>query len=233
MGCGASTASPPIGDKPLRAHESARTAHKPRRAVERLRFAEWARSFMRQDPRREVHAAMYPVMFRSDLNLPGWVTGIPRDALFAVFRPTSLEAIRKMWLGLGVGKGLNVKGKSAKCGELSGFVPFLQISERAHAEQVEAGNKRRTSRIRIYFGSYTQRAAAAAELQRTLEDRRRGGGSRRRATLSRRRRRARRRSGRGAGGAPPLQPRPIPLWARALSPQEVARAEAEGGLPKS
>ena len=38
-------------------------------------------------------------------------------------------ALRMMLEGRATGKGLNVKGKSAKTGELSGFVPFLQISE--------------------------------------------------------------------------------------------------------
>ena len=34
---------------------------------------------------------------------------------FSVWRPVSNDAIRKMWLGEGVGKSLNIKGKSAKC----------------------------------------------------------------------------------------------------------------------
>ena len=38
------------------------------------------------------------------------------------------DAIAKMLSGAAVGKGLNVKGKSAKKGVLSGFVPFVQIS---------------------------------------------------------------------------------------------------------
>eukprot|EP00913_Durusdinium_trenchii_P024467 g22969.t1 len=48
---------------------------------------------------------------------------------FAVYRPTSRDAIAKMLSGAAVGKGLNVKGKSAKLNRLSGFVPFLQISQ--------------------------------------------------------------------------------------------------------
>ena len=56
---------------------------------------------------------------------------------FAVYRPTSSDAIAKMLAGDGVGKGLNVKGKSAKKGLLSGFVPFLQISNNDHKAVLE------------------------------------------------------------------------------------------------
>lgn len=40
--------------------------------------------------------------------------------MFTVWRPTSFDAIKKMMVGEGVGKGLEIKGKSAKCGLLSG-----------------------------------------------------------------------------------------------------------------
>ena len=40
---------------------------------------------------------------------------------FAVYRPTSRDAIAKMLSGVAVGKGLNVKGKSAKKNRLSGL----------------------------------------------------------------------------------------------------------------
>ena len=50
------------------------------------------------------------------------------SAFFSVWRPTSADALRLLVLRQGVGKGLNVKGKSAKRGVLSGFVPFLQAS---------------------------------------------------------------------------------------------------------
>ncbi|OLQ13919.1 hypothetical protein AK812_SmicGene2110 [Symbiodinium microadriaticum] len=46
------------------------------------------------------------------------------------------DAISKMMDGQGTGKGLNVKGKSAKTGCLSGFVPVLQISDNEHKSQV-------------------------------------------------------------------------------------------------
>ena len=56
-------------------------------------------------------------------------------AYFSVFRPTSKDALRLMMERDGTGKGLNIKGKSAKKGKLSGFVPFLQISENKHADE--------------------------------------------------------------------------------------------------
>ena len=51
--------------------------------------------------------------------------------------------------GTACGKGLNVKGKSAKTGEISGFVPLLQISEEEHKHRCAS---RRASRTRICIG---------------------------------------------------------------------------------
>ena len=48
---------------------------------------------------------------------------------FAVYRPCSRDSIAKMVGRIGTGKGLNIKGKSAKKNRLSGFVPFVQISK--------------------------------------------------------------------------------------------------------
>ena len=50
--------------------------------------------------------------------------------------------------GTATGKGLNVKGKSAKRGKLSGFVPFVQISTRAHVPLV--GTLPADARLCIY-----------------------------------------------------------------------------------
>lgn len=52
---------------------------------------------------------------------------------------------------IAVGKGFNVKGKSAKLNALSGFVPFLQISDNSHKEVVEPSPP--DSRVTIYFRS--------------------------------------------------------------------------------
>lgn len=118
----------------------------------------WASTFRKLDPRyrilehfREVSLAgvsgieegdrvkeMHPV-FRL----------FPQSNVFTVWRPTSLEAIRKMILGHAVGKGLDIKGKSAKRGKLSGYVPFLQIGDNRHKRLIRTLSK--AGRIRIFF----------------------------------------------------------------------------------
>eukprot|EP00435_Cladocopium_sp_Y103_P043755 s21_g12.t1 len=70
---------------------------------------------------------------------------------FAVYRPCSSDSIRKMYGKVGVGKGLNVKGKSAKKNRLSGFVPFIQISDNKHKNDVEDAPK--DARTKIFFRS--------------------------------------------------------------------------------
>jgi len=70
---------------------------------------------------------------------------------FVVFRPTSRDAITKLISGQGVGKGLNVKGKSAKKGILSAFVPFLQICDNDHKHAIEASPP--DSYIKVFYRS--------------------------------------------------------------------------------
>ena len=48
------------------------------------------------------------------LHAMGAHPGVPPSHYFTVWRPTSMTAIRHMLEGRGTGKGLNVKGKSAK-----------------------------------------------------------------------------------------------------------------------
>mmetsp|Transcript_107677 Transcript_107677/g.195930 ORF Transcript_107677/g.195930 Transcript_107677/m.195930 type:complete len:1208 (+) Transcript_107677:133-3756(+) len=86
---------------------------------------------------------------------------------FAVFRPTSRDAVAKMLSGAGVGKGLNVKGKSAKKNRLSGFVPFLQISDNAHKKDLEALPK--DSRIRVFYRTEAARTAALNTMRNFVE----------------------------------------------------------------
>ena len=74
----------------------------------------------------------------------------------------------QMWTGLGVGKGLNIKGKSAKRGALSGYVPFLQISQTDHKRAVARGPS--TARTRIFFRSAEQREEAFLQLERVMHD---------------------------------------------------------------
>ena len=70
--------------------------------------------------------------------------------------------------GRATGKGLNVKGKSARKGELSGFVPFLQISKDAHKTVV--GTSPKEARIRVYFSSGEARQAALDRLVAVREE---------------------------------------------------------------
>jgi len=82
---------------------------------------------------------------------------------FCVYRPTSRDAISKMLSGDAVGKGLNIKGKSAKGGRLSGYVPFLQIHDNSHKKDIEVSPP--DARVRIFYGSEFARETALAELQ--------------------------------------------------------------------
>lgn len=87
---------------------------------------------------------------------------------FAVYRPTSRDAIAKMLSGSAVGKGLNVKGKSAKKGVLSGFVPFCQISDNSHRTLIEESP--RDSRLALYFKTKAARDDATKSLQKILDE---------------------------------------------------------------
>ena len=58
-------------------------------------------------------------------------------SILTVWRPCSNDAMRKMMEGTGVGKGLDIKGKSAKQGDLSAFVPFLQIHNEADKAKIK------------------------------------------------------------------------------------------------
>eukprot|EP00931_Biecheleriopsis_adriatica_P123613 TRINITY_DN9866_c0_g1_i4.p1 TRINITY_DN9866_c0_g1~~TRINITY_DN9866_c0_g1_i4.p1 ORF type:complete len:744 (-),score=157.52 TRINITY_DN9866_c0_g1_i4:31-2262(-) len=86
---------------------------------------------------------------------------------FAVYRPTSKDAIAKMLSGAAVGKGLNVKGKSAKKGVLSGFVPFIQISENEHKQLIEQSPN--DSRVVVYYKTKAAREEARKALQAVLD----------------------------------------------------------------
>ncbi|CAD7949359.1 unnamed protein product [Amoebophrya sp. A25] len=87
---------------------------------------------------------------------------------FVVYRPTSRDSIAKMLGRVGVGKGLNIKGKSAKRNRLSGFVPFLQISNNAHKAHVEVTPP--NARVLVYYSSAVERTKAQEVLQGVLND---------------------------------------------------------------
>ena len=68
---------------------------------------------------------------------------------------------------LGVGKGLNVKGKSAKKNRLSGFVPFCQISNNADKSQLEPSPP--NARTHIYYRTKASREIALTMLTKALK----------------------------------------------------------------
>jgi len=91
----------------------------------------------------------------------------PPSSWFVVYRPTSKDAIAKMLSGMAVGKGLNVKGKSAKQGVLSGFVPFLQISDNKHKSMIEQSPP--NARLTIYYKTKATREEARKTLQSVMD----------------------------------------------------------------
>ncbi len=86
---------------------------------------------------------------------------------FAVYRPCSRDSIAKMLGTVGVGKGLNVKGKSAQRNRLPGFVPFVQISDNGRKMHVENSPKAaQTALSNILDG---KRGAALAIARREID----------------------------------------------------------------
>jgi len=119
----------------------------------------WASEFYRSDPRYKIFdyfadvaqlAAMDVERFHINIeSIRPLLRYLYRGSVFTVWRPTSGIAIRRMMMGEAVGKGLDIKGKSAQRGKLSGFVPFLQISENAHKKKVRPLPKNGT--VRLFF----------------------------------------------------------------------------------
>ena len=87
---------------------------------------------------------------------------------FAVYRPCSRDSIAKMLGGVGVGKGLNVKGKSAQKNRLSGFVPFLQIHNNSHKRLI--GQSPKDARTHIFYKNVMAREEAFNELTQVLRE---------------------------------------------------------------
>jgi len=92
----------------------------------------------------------------------------PDTRWFCVFRPTSSEAISKMVFSQGSGKGLNVKGKSAKTGALSGFVPFLQISDNIQRQQLLTPPP--DSHFQLFYTKADSRKLAKEEMEKILQE---------------------------------------------------------------
>lgn len=86
---------------------------------------------------------------------------------FAVYRPTSRDALAKILNMTAVGKGLNVKGKSAKMNRLSGFVPFIQISDNSHKSKIEASPP--DARLQVFYQSDDERELALIALEAVMQ----------------------------------------------------------------
>ena len=160
-------ASDAMSETALVAHKSggeSTAAENWQRTRRRLRM--WWKCFVQTDPRRHILQYFQP----GDSSGPSGYLAAKRKApaggrsdYFCVWRPTSIKAISLMMQGKATGKGLNIKGKSAKDGELSGFVPVLQISEEAHKRLV--GMSPRDARVRVYYRSEAARGAVRSVLQ--------------------------------------------------------------------
>jgi len=109
----------------------------------------WLTSFYRSDPRWQVYNFFKRLQ--------------PGASVFTVWRPTSVDAIRRMIAGDAVGKGLEIKGKSAHSGVLSGYVPFLQIDQEEHKSKIRTIPRK--GRVRVYYTSQQARDAALAQLE--------------------------------------------------------------------
>jgi hypothetical protein len=145
---------------------------------------DWLKAFKTCDPRYKIlkffndvaneGATGESINFKRDHVSP-LLKFFNRSSVFTVWRPTSMDAIRRMMLGEGVGKGLDIKGKSAKCGKLSALVPFLQINKEEHKSKVRT--LRKNSKIRIFFNTEKDRTTVvqnlnllALELQQTVNE---------------------------------------------------------------
>jgi len=113
--------------------------------AERSPEEEWLSSFYRCDPRWQIMKFFDEVAreggkatMDENVGLNMIASLFNKASVFTVWRPTSDEAIKNMMLGIATGKGLDIKGKSAKRGNISSYVPFIQIFEDAHKESVRA-----------------------------------------------------------------------------------------------
>ena len=134
--------------------------------AERTPEMEWLSSFYRCDPRWNIMKFFDEVAREGgeapmDENLAASPLAnlFNKASVFTVWRPTSGEAIKNMMLGIATGKGLDIKGKSAKRGNISSYVPFIQIYEDPHKEHVRAYIKDGKT-IRVFYQSEEARNEA-------------------------------------------------------------------------
>lgn len=135
------------------------------------KFTSWSGALRRQDPRYQILAFFDQVAkFGGSLEKLSAYDPNKREAqsifhlagVFTVWRPTSLDSIRRMMIGEGVGKGLDIKGKSAKKGHLSAFVPFLQLHDERHKHMVRTIPV--SAKLRVFYNTQSARDHAHAVL---------------------------------------------------------------------
>ena len=99
------------------------------------RARNWMDTFASSDPRKQLANFFMdgdnrgPLGYLLEQGLMRAADPEAQSQHFAVYRPTSLDAIRMMMTGMATGKGLNVKGKSSKTGKLSGYVRRWGVGE--------------------------------------------------------------------------------------------------------
>jgi len=141
---------------------------------------DWLKSLSRRDPRACIKAFFDDIAldgadsieepgkgFHPELLSP-LLSMFQRASVFSVWRPTSIDSIRKMMTGQGTGKGLDIKGKSAKKGKLSAYVPFVQIHDEKHKNKIRSLPK--DGRIRVFYKKQDARNNAHKILLGVLED---------------------------------------------------------------
>ena len=142
------------------------------------RSKSWVSSFRRLDPRFQIMtffnevaragAAKTKDENRCSHDISPLIQDSHHASVFTVWRPTSLIAIRKMMTGEGIGKGLDIKGKSAKTGILSGYIPFMQIYDDKDKKRIRT--LPRDGRIRIFYGAEEMRNDASQFLKSVSEE---------------------------------------------------------------
>jgi hypothetical protein len=133
--------------------------------VQRTARTKWMASFYRCDPRWQI------LTFFNEVARDGGIAAMDENRnsgaspltnlfskanIFTVWRPTSNEAIKNMMLGIATGKGLDIKGKSAKCGNISSYVPFIQIYEE-HQKEKSRSLINQGEMVRVYYQSRSAR----------------------------------------------------------------------------
>jgi hypothetical protein len=140
--------------------------------------ADWLKSLSLRDPRFCIKMFFDDVakdgankiedgVFAPELLSP-LIAMFQRSSVFSVWRPTSIDSIEKMMKGHGVGKGLDIKGKSAKKGKLSAYVPFLQIHQDEHKTKIRSLPS--GGRIRVFYKKEVPRDSAYKFLMEVMDD---------------------------------------------------------------